>query len=104
MLFALGVRLVNLDLSGWRIGVISAIASPLLGLMVAWPLTLVLDLSPVQQAMLILFGALPPAVLNYLVAERYNQQPEQVAAMVLFSNALSIVSIPLVLAWVLGGL
>ncbi len=103
MLFALGVRLVNLDLSGWRIGVISAVASPILGLVVAWPLALLLDLSPVQQAMLILFGALPPAVLNYLVAERYNQQPEQVAAMVMFSNALSIVSIPLVLAWVLGG-
>jgi predicted permease len=103
MLFALGVRLVNLDLSGWRIGLVSAVASPVLGLMVAWPLTLILDLSPVQQAMLILFGALPPAVLNYLVAERYNQQPEQVAAMVLFSNALSIITIPLVLAWVLAG-
>lgn len=103
MLFALGVRLVKLDLSGWRIGVISAIAAPLLGLMIAWPLVLLFDLPPVQAGMLLLFGALPPAVLNYLVAERYQQQPEQVAAMVLFSNAASIVVMPLVLAWVLGG-
>ncbi|WP_108125612.1 AEC family transporter [Saccharospirillum mangrovi] len=103
MLFALGVRLVKLDLSGWRIGVISAIAAPLLGLVVAWPLVLMFDLPPVQAGMLLLFGALPPAVLNYLVAERYQQQPDQVAAMVLFANATSILVMPLVLAWVLGG-
>lgn len=102
MLFSLGVRLVKLDLTGWRIGLVSALAAPLLGLAVAWPLILILDLSPVQQGMLILFGALPPAVLNYLVAERYNQQPEQVAAMVLFANAASILVIPLILALVLG--
>lgn len=101
MLFSLGVRLVQLDFGGWRIGAITAVVSPLLGLMVAWPLALWLGLSPTEQAMLILFGALPPAVLNYLVAERYNQQPEQVAAMVLFSNAASILVIPLVLALVL---
>ena len=28
--------------------------------------------------MLIVFSALPPAVLNYMIAERYNQQPRQV--------------------------
>ncbi|GGX59413.1 AEC family transporter [Saccharospirillum salsuginis] len=104
MLFALGVRLVNLDLAGWRIGLVSAVAAPILGVIIAWPLAVGFGLSPVQQGMLILFGALPPAVLNYLVAERYNQQPEQVAAMVLFSNAASLVVMPLVLAWVLGGL
>lgn len=103
MLFALGVRLVRLDLTGWRIGLVSAVAAPVLGLIVVWPLVLVLDLSPVQQGMLILFAALPPAVLNFLVAERYNQEPDQVAAMVLFSNAASILVIPLVLALVLGG-
>ncbi|MFG1497510.1 AEC family transporter [Saccharospirillum sp. HFRX-1] len=103
MLFSLGVRLVKLDLSGWRIGLISAIAAPILGLLIAWPLVLMFDLPPVQAGMLLLFGALPPAVLNYLVAERYNQQPDQVAAMVLFANAASLVVMPLVLAWVLAG-
>lgn len=103
MLFALGVRLVKLDMSGWRIGLISAIAAPVLGLLIAWPLVALLDLPPVQAGMLLLFAALPPAVLNFLVAERFNQQPDQVAAMVLFANAASLVVIPLVLAWVLGG-
>lgn len=103
MLFALGVRLVKLDLSGWRLGLISAVVSPILGLVIAWPLVLLLDLPLVQAGMLLLFGALPPAVLNFLVAERFNQQPEQVAAMVLFSNAASLLVLPLVLAWVLGG-
>ena len=36
--------------------------------------------------MLLVFGALPPAVLNFLFAERYNQEPERVASIVLIGN------------------
>ncbi|AJQ97120.1 AEC family transporter [Gynuella sunshinyii] len=101
MLFALGVRLVNMERAGWKIGLISAIACPLLGIMVAWPITQIWDLGKAQTGILILFGALPPAVLNYLVAERYKQQPDLVASMVIYGNAFSVVIIPLALAWVL---
>ncbi|WP_428240297.1 AEC family transporter [Gynuella sp.] len=101
MLFALGVRLVNMERAGWKIGLISAIACPLLGIMVAWPITQIWDLGKVQAGILMLFGALPPAVLNYLVAERYRQQPDLVASMVIYGNAFSVVIIPLALAWVL---
>ena len=51
--------------------------------------------------MLIVFGALPPAVLNYMVAERFNQQPRQVASIVMLGNMASVLTIPLVLAFVL---
>ena len=51
--------------------------------------------------MLVVFGALPPAVLNYMLAERFNQQPEQVASIVMMGNLASMVVIPTVLVFVL---
>jgi predicted permease len=62
---------------------------------------LVLGLSGRDAAMMILFGALPPAVLNYIFAERYKQEPDRVASIVMIGNTASLVSIPLTLAWVL---
>jgi hypothetical protein len=38
---------------------------------------------------------LPPAALNYLLAERYQQEPERVASLVLIGNAFAIVFVPL---------
>ena len=42
-----------------------------------------------------LFASLPPAALNYLLAERYGQEPERVASLVLIGNAFAIVFVPL---------
>ena len=39
--------------------------------------------------------ALPPAVLNYILCEQYQCQPDKVASIVLGGNALSLVVIPL---------
>ncbi len=101
MLFALGVRLIHIDWTDWKIGAVGALVSPLSGLMIALPLSWVLDLPPLQTSMLIVFSALPPAVLNYMVAERYNQQPQLVASIVLLGNMAAVLVIPLVLAFVL---
>jgi predicted permease len=60
-----------------------------------------LHIAPAEQIpVLLLFSALPPAVLNFLVAERFNQEPQKVAAIVLIANFASIVVIPAVL-WVI---
>ena len=101
MLFALGVRLIHIDWRDWKIGAVGAVISPLSGLIIAIPLGYLLALPAQQQAMLIVFSALPPAVLNYMIAERYNQQPRQVASIVMLGNLSAIVIIPLVLAFVL---
>jgi predicted permease len=60
-----------------------------------------LSLDDSQFAMLVVFGALPPAVLNYMLAERFNQQPEQVASIVMMGNLASMAVIPTVLVFVL---
>jgi predicted permease len=51
--------------------------------------------------MLLVFAALPPAVLNYMVAEQYRQEPRRVASIVLVGNFASLVFIPLALWWAL---
>ncbi len=50
-----------------------------------------------RYALLLVFAALPPAVLNVLVAEQYQQEPDRVASIVLLGNLASLVIMPVVL-------
>lgn len=99
MLFALGVRMLDVDFSAWKVGLLGAVACPLSGLILAWPLIQLLDLQGLQLACLWVFAALPPAVLNYMLAEQYRRDPHQVAAMVLIGNLGSAAVMPVVLGW-----
>ena len=101
MLFALGVRLTDIDLRQWHDGLLGAIVRPLLGLLAALACIALLPLSPLQQQALILFSVLPPAVLNFLLAERYQQEPHRVAAIVLIGNLASLIIVPVALYFVL---
>jgi predicted permease len=95
MLFALGVRLTDLSKRGWQLGVLGAVVCPVAGMAGAYLAQLVLRLAPEQFAQLMLFASLPPAALNYLLSERYQQEPERVASLVLIGNAFAIVFVPL---------
>ncbi len=101
MLFALGVRMTGIDLSDWRIGLAGALVCPASGLVIAVGLLAFVDLPPVQAAQLVVFAALPPAVLNFMLAERYAIGPRQVAAIVLLGNLASLAVLPAVLYFVL---
>ncbi len=98
MLFALGVRLTDSRITSVGIGVFVAAARPIVGMLLAMAVMLVIDLPPQEQALLLVFGALPPAVLNYIFAERYNQDPETVASMVLIGNVSALLFLPVALA------
>ncbi|BCB09167.1 transporter [Vreelandella venusta] len=98
MLFALGVRLLEIDFNDWRTGLLGALLCPLSGLVIALPLMWLLPLNPLQTAVLLVFAALPPAVLNYLVAEQYKLAPQKVASLVLIGNLGSLIVMPLTLA------
>jgi predicted permease len=98
MLFSLGARLTLLRREDIPRGLLGAFARPAIGLAVAIPLAWALGLEGAARAQLILFGALPPAAMQFLLAERYRQEPERVAAMILLGNALAVLSVPLGLA------
>jgi predicted permease len=99
MLFALGVRLKDANLEHWRIGLLGALLRPLSGLAVALAVLPWLGLTGAQAQLLLLFAVLPPAVLNYMIAERYAQEPALVASIVIWGNLASAGVIPVILAW-----
>jgi predicted permease len=101
MLFALGVRMRGVNLGDWRVGLLGAVLCPLSGLTAALGALALLDLDPGQQRQLLLFAVLPPAVLNYLLAERYQQEPDRVASIVLLGNLTALLVIPAALVYLL---
>jgi len=98
MLLSLGVRLTGIDWRDARLGVIGGLVCPLTGLIVAAVMAPVLSLTPMQTGLLFMFGALPPAVLNFMVAEQYRQEPGKVASIVLIGNVMSVIFLPIGLA------
>lgn len=98
MIFALGVRLSSAKLGSVGIGVVAAVATPLTGMLVAWVWGTAMGLGDRELDILVIFGALPPAVSNFIFAERYHQEPDKVASMVIIGNASAVFFVPLALA------
>ncbi len=98
LLFSLGVRLTDANFHTWRIGIAGAAARPLIGMAIAWIAARLLGLDAQHSGMLLIFGALPPAVLNYVFAERYRQEPEKVASIVMIGNVAALIFISFALA------
>ncbi|MBP6655139.1 MAG: AEC family transporter [Propionivibrio sp.] len=102
-LFTLGVGFASFHVQRWSIGLVGALLCPISGLVFAWPLTRILPLTDAMQGVLLLYAALPPAVLNYVFAEKYKQEPGLVSAIVVGGNIASIVFVPLALYLALPG-
>lgn len=100
-LFALGIRIAQSHLKALHIGVLGAIVRSVSGISLTWLIAFLLGLEGEQKAILIIYGALPPAMINYVFAERYKQWPDEVAAIVLIGNIAAVLVIPIVLAVVL---
>lgn len=103
MLFSLGVRLTRVTWHDSKPGLVMAAFCPLVGMALAIILCKLVPMSPLHQQILVLFGALPPAVVNFMLAEQYDREPESVASMVLIGNMASIIALPLALLFVLSG-
>jgi predicted permease len=98
MLLSLGVRLIDIEWRDTRLGVIGGLVCPVAGIAVALLLAPLLGLTATQTGLLILFGALPPAVINFMVAEQFRQEPGKVASIVLIGNLMSVIFVPVGLA------
>jgi len=101
LLFSLGVRMTDVSFRDWKLPLGAALLRPLAGMAVAWGVIQLFGLHGRDAAMLLVFGALPPAVLNFLFAERYKQEPQRVASIVLIGNLAALIFLPLALALVL---
>ena len=97
MLLSLGSQMCNIRLSGLKVGIICTVLTFITGAIAFIAIYLLIPLPILHLQMMLLFTMLPPAVMNYMFAERFNIEPEKVASMVLFSNFFSIITLPIVL-------
>ena len=103
MLLSMGARLVSTPWQTWRVGVLGGAAAPLARLAGAVLCVAFLPLDTVQRGALLVFAALPPAVFNYLLADRFGRSAGDVASMVLIGHVLSLVFLPMGLLLALQG-
>ncbi|NVD07704.1 AEC family transporter [Vibrio sp. JPW-9-11-11] len=102
MLLSLGAQMCHMRLSGLKIGVLCTLQSLFTGAIAFAVIYWFIPLPTMQLQMMVLFTMLPPAVMNYLFAERLHIEPAKVASMVLFGNFFSIVTLPLLLGFALS--
>lgn len=95
MLFALGVRMLDITFKSWHIGLVGAVVCPVAGLIIAFGLDHILTMNPAQRGQMYLFAALPPAVFCFMMAEKYQQEPDKVASIVLLGNLAALAFVPL---------
>jgi predicted permease len=98
LLFALGVRMTSVRFTDLRLAVLIALLRPAVGALLAWAIARLVGLGERESAMFLVFGALPPAVMNFLFAERYAQEPARVASIVLVGNLAAVITLPVALA------
>ncbi len=101
LLFSLGARVAQTHVTHWHLAVKANILNVVATLTVGLLLIPLFSLEGMQAAQFILFCALPPAVLNFMLAEQYGQEPDKVASIVLLGNVSSILVIPVVLYFIL---
>jgi predicted permease len=97
MLFSLGVALARLRFGGTTRAIVMSALRLILGIAAGYGVSWAMGLEGAMRGVTILQSAMPVAVFNYLWALRYDNSPEEVAAMVLGSTVLAFLALPLLL-------
>lgn len=101
MQFTLGVSLATLKVNRLPLSVALGAWRLAMGFAVGVGLSELFGLEGVIRGVVILDCAMPAAVINYLFAEKYGRDSEAVAGVVVASTTMSLVALPLILAWLL---
>jgi predicted permease len=101
MLLMLGSSLSRLRVAAFGRAAFVSVLRISLGLVVGIGIATLFGFAGTMKAVLILQCANPVAVFNYLFAQRWNNQPEEVAGVVILSTLLSVLTIPLLLTWLI---
>ena len=101
MQLTLGASLAELRAGGIPRGVAFSVLRIAMGVVVGAAVAELFGLTGVARGVVILDCAMPVAVFNYMMAERYGRDPSEVASMVMLSTLLSFATVPVLLAWLL---
>ncbi len=100
VLFAMGARFADVHSSQLAAGVGYGLLRPAAGLAAFMLVRPWFALPPLHADMLLIFAVLPPAVFNFLMAERYNYQPTFIASVTMVGNLLGFFTLTLAVTWV----
>jgi len=98
MLLSLGVSLAQLRVTGFARTLALSVFRLVLGVGVGFTLAALFGLKGAARGVTVIQFAMPAAVFNYMLALRYQREPNAVAGIVIVSTLLSFVSLP-VLLW-----
>ncbi len=101
MLITLGVSLAGLRVRSLPRSIGLSVLRLVMGFGVGWGLAAVMGYEGAARGILIIECAMPVAVFNYLYAQRHDTSPDEVAGTVLVSTAISFVTLPALLWFVL---
>lgn len=101
MTITLGVSLATLKIGTWGRSFGFSIARIFGGLALGWLSCWLLNVDGVSRSVVLLQSAMPVAVFNYLLALRYDRNPQEIAAMVVISTLVAFVTLPFLLAMLL---
>lgn len=101
MLLALGVSLAQLRVTRLPRNLFLSIIRLGGGAVIGFAVGHFVGASELATGVLMIQSAMPVAVFNYLFAQYYNREPADVASMVVITTALSFVTLPLLLYFVL---
>jgi predicted permease len=102
MMLSLGTSLARLKVTALGRSVGFSLFRLGTGFAIALGMTHLLGLSGAARGAVMIQSAMPTAVFNYLFALRYDNRPDEVAGIVVISTLLSFLTLPLLLAFVLG--
>ena len=96
MLISLGYRLHEVDTLQWGHALGGAMVRVFGGFAAANIAVLAIGATGINRQVLLLYGALPAAVINFVLTEKYRQDPALAASIVVISTLLSVLTMPIV--------
>lgn len=95
MLMSLGARLASSQVADAWVGVQSSVMILILRMAAVFLTLWLIPLQGLERGALILFACLPPAVFNFMLADKFQVEPNKVASTVIVGHVLSLAFLPL---------
>lgn len=102
MLITLGISLASLKGGDWQRSLFYSAARLGIGFGLGLIAVTIMELEGIVRGVVLIQATMPAAILNYLLALRYERQPAEVAGIVVTSTALSFLTLPFLLAFAIG--
>lgn len=102
MLLMLGTSLARLSISSFRQTLTVSALRIAIGFSIALAAIEIFGLAGIAAGVVLIQFSMPSAVFNYIFADRFNRDPDKVAAVVLQSTLLSVLTLPFLVAYALS--